>query len=104
MRRVTNLHRLHDFLSTVIVYAPDRFPSREYLGPADQLTLEGAFEELRYGLRFVRPTTDELGTLRHLRELLVGALAAYRAGDDVRGAHLLQDFESIVFSGQGDSG
>jgi hypothetical protein len=95
-----SIERLHDFLSTVIVYAPDRFPKRDFLTEADQMTLDRAFEELNHGMQFVRGRIQDKSVLSRLQQILDASLAAYRGGEDVVGAHLLQDFEDIVFGQQ----
>lgn len=54
MKRVKNFDRLYDFLATVILCAPDRFPREDFLSEKDQLTLDLAFSELNAGMEFVR--------------------------------------------------
>ncbi|WP_161964586.1 hypothetical protein [Xanthomonas arboricola] len=34
---------------------------------------------------------------RHLASLLDQAFAAYKAGDELKGAHLVQDFQTLIF-------
>ena len=82
MRRVTSIERLHDFLSTVIVYAPDRFPKRDFLTEADQVTLDRAFEELNHGMQFVRGRIEDESVLSRLQQILDASLAAYRESED----------------------
>lgn len=93
MAWIKNLNTFRDFLSLVIVHAPNDFPKEDYLSEDEQLRLESAFAELYGGLRFLpvdRPVP-------RLRSLLDEALGAYRSGDDVRGAHVLQSFETEAF-------
>ena len=97
MRRVKSLGRLYDFISTVVVCAPNRFPIEDFLAAKDQLTLERAFEELNAGMQFVREEIKDEAEILRLQQLLDDSLVAYRAGDDVKGAHLLQAFEAGVF-------
>jgi hypothetical protein len=90
MAWIKKLNTFRDFLSLVIVHAPDDFHKEDYLSEDEQLSLESAFAELYGGLRFLpvdRP-------MAHLRSLLDEALAAYRSGNDVRGAHVLHSFET----------
>jgi hypothetical protein len=100
MRYVRSTHGLRDFIATVVVGAPDRFRQRDHRAPEDQLNLDRAFEELRLGLEFVAPRDADPGFHDRLRDVLGASLAAYRAGDRRRGAHLLQDFQDMIF-GQG---
>jgi hypothetical protein len=94
MAWIKNLNTLRDFLSLVIVHAPDDFPREDYLSDDEQLNLESAFAELYGGLRFL-PVDRQM---TRLRSLLDEALAAYRSGNDMEGAHVLQSFETEAFS------
>jgi hypothetical protein len=81
-----------------VLRAPNRFPVEDYRAADDQLTLDRAFEELRLGLEFVAPRDADPGFHDRLGGVLAASLAAYRAGDRRRGAHLLQDFQDMIFS------
>ena len=96
MRRVKSLERLHDFIATVVLCAPNRFPTRDYLPDDEQMNLDRAFEELRHGITFA---PERLGsdTRSRLHAILDESYSAYQRGDDVGGAHLLQDFERTIF-------
>jgi len=94
---VENKADLYDFLAQVIVCAPDDFIEVDYLPPEDQLDLEKAFVELNHGMRFIAETVKDPEELRTLQALLDEALGAYREGQHIKGAHLLQDFERLVF-------
>lgn len=96
MSWVNSFEGLVDFLSLVIVCAPDDFPLEDFLSDEEQLTLDKAFEELAGGMRFVREKIVDGDMLMRLQTILDTSLAAYRNGDDVRGAHLLQDFEMMI--------
>jgi exonuclease VII small subunit len=93
---VNSFEGLMDFLSLVIVHAPDEFPKEDYLRDEEQLTLDMAFAELRQGMQFVEKRIHNQPVIARLQSLLDESLAAYREGDDLKGAHLLQDFESMV--------
>jgi hypothetical protein len=97
MRRIHNLPDYFDFLATVIIHAPDRFPSEDFLPPEEQLNLERAFSELRDGMEFISQRITASSALSVLGQLLDDSLAAYRLGDAKKGARLLQDFEEIAF-------
>jgi hypothetical protein len=99
MRYIRSTHGLRDFIATVVVGAPDRFRHRDHRAPEDQLNLDRAFEELRLGLEFVAQREADPGFHDRLGEVLAASLAAYRAGDRKRGAHLLQDFQNMIFGG-----
>ncbi len=94
MAWIKNLNTLRDFLSLVVVHAPDDFPREDDLSDDEQLNLERAFAKLHAGLRFL-PVDRQM---TRLRTLLDEALAAYRSGNDVEGAHALQSFETEAFS------
>lgn len=93
---IKNLNGFLDFLSLVIVHAPDGFPKEDYLPDEEQLTLESAFKEIKSGMSFVEPKISSDTVLDTLRARLDQALALYRQGDEVKGAHVLQDFEQLL--------
>jgi len=97
MSWVTSVPSFRDFLSLVIVHAPDDFPEEDFLGPDEQLNLDSAFQELRRGLSLLDNSGASASSNTSLVGLLDKSLAAYRAGNDVAGAHLLQDLESQAF-------
>ena len=96
---IKNFSGFLDFLSLVIVHAPDDFPKEDYLRDNEQLTLETAFKELSDGMKFVERKVSTRAALDALRGQLDQALALYRQGDAVKGAHLLQDFEQSLVRG-----
>lgn len=87
---------LYDFLAQVIICAPDNFIEVDYLPTEDQLDLEKAFAELNRGMVYLEMPTQF--QQERLQNLLTQSLQAYRQGDSVLGAHLLQDFERIAFT------
>ena len=97
MAWVNNLDGLHDFIGYVVLRAPDRFPNEDYLRPDEQMNLDKAFSELRTGLNFVETEVVGAETKRRLSSLLDEAQAAYVLGGRKEGAHLLQDFEALIF-------
>jgi len=101
---IKNYNGFVDFLSLVIVHAPDGFPKEDYLRDDEQLTLESAFKELADGMAFVEPRVSDGAMLDTLRGQLDQALALYRQGDDVKGAHLMQDFEQLLLREAGPQG
>ena len=97
MRHVNNLNDLLNFLSVVLVSAPDKFQQFDFLAEEDQMNLERAFVELDNGLVLWDRKTDDKNVVARARELLGKSLASYRDGDRIQGAHFLQDFEELVF-------
>lgn len=97
MAWVKNISTFRDFLSLVIVHAPDDFPEEDYLAADEQLNLVRAFGELYKGLEILLQSRNGVLDADALRETLDRALSAYRSGDDVQGAHLLQEFEALAF-------
>lgn len=98
MAWVRNIGGYVDFISYVLLSAPDDFPEEDYLSRDEQMNLEKAFEELRNGMHFVDEVIADGATRVRLRDLLDASLCAYQAGRDVEGAHLLQDFEKLVLT------
>lgn len=91
---VSSLDDLLDFFSMVIVHAPDDFPKEDYLPDDAQLTLDSAFEELKNGMQFVAIKFKDDEFIQDLEKLLNLSLSEYRQGNDVKGAHLLQNLEA----------
>jgi len=104
MAWVKDFEGMLDFLSLVIVHAPDDFPKEDYLHDDEQLNLENAFAELRLGMQFVieRVSNDKLQS--QLVECLNASFESYKRGNDVKGAHLLQDFENMLLQISGSKG
>jgi hypothetical protein len=94
---VRDIDSLYDFIGYVVLSAPNRFPREDYLTDEEQMNLERAFVELRNGIAIVEADFPGADEQRGLNTLLDQALVSYRSGDDLRGAHLLQDFERLVF-------
>jgi hypothetical protein len=92
---VRDIDRLHDFIAYVVVHAPDNFPKEDYLKENEQMTLETAFEELRRGVQLRNFAAADASC--QLSAILDDALALYRTGEDVKGAHRIQDFERLIF-------
>jgi hypothetical protein len=97
MHWVLHLDALHDFIGLVILRAPDRFPTRDFLPDDEQLNLDRAFKELRSGLDFVAVSPSDPTFHDRLRTALDESLEAYRTGDRREGAHRLQDFQNMIF-------
>ncbi|UHQ23976.1 hypothetical protein LVB77_04470 [Lysobacter sp. 5GHs7-4] len=94
---MTNISSFRDFLSLVIVHAPDEFPEEDYFEPHEQLNLESAFQELQRGVDLLAKSGMRSSSVAELANLLDTSLLAYRTGNDVKGAHLLQELESHAF-------
>ena len=94
---IRDIDSLYDFIGYVVLSAPNAFPEEDYLQPEEQMNLERAFEELRKGIDLIDPTMMDDAKHRRLLSLLEESLNSYQAGDEVNGAHLLQDFEALIF-------
>lgn len=98
MAWVRDIDTFYNFIGYVVLRAPNRFPVEDYLPADEQMTLDKAFLELRKGIAMLDPAVADEQNRRKLSSLLDASLAAYRSGDDVKGAHLLQDFEGLIFN------
>ncbi|MCI3206444.1 MULTISPECIES: hypothetical protein [Pandoraea] len=94
---VNDVDSLYDFIGDVVLCAPDRFPVREYLTDDAQMNIEKAFVELRHGLNFVDFSATDKGKRERLESLLGDAFDAYSKGDEMLGAHLVQDFDDLIY-------
>lgn len=54
MHWVENTNDLLDFLSYMVLYAPDDFPEEDYLSLSEQMNLEKAFDMLDKGMGFLK--------------------------------------------------
>lgn len=98
MTWVKSVASFRDLLSLVIVHAPDDFPDEDFLAQDEQLNLVRAFGELYKGLELVSSNAGSNPIdVSALRDLLDLALMAYRAGEGVKGAHVLQELEAAAF-------
>jgi len=96
-RWVRDIPSLYNFIGYVVLGAPDRFPREDYLADGEQMNLTKAFEELRQGVALVSAENPNPGRAQELHAVLAEALEFYRAGDEVRGAHRVQDFQDLIF-------
>lgn len=87
----------YNFIGYVVLRAPNSFPVEDYLSAEEQMNLNRAFAELRKGMALIDPEVADQQEREKLSALLDASWAAYQAGDEVKGAHLLQDFESLIF-------
>ncbi len=97
MAKIKQLSDLDDRIGFTVLSAPDRFPMVGSFGNDQKKNLLTAFDILYEGIPFVEQKIKDPEQLEHLKKLLRDALAAYQKGENKKGAHLLQDFQSIVF-------
>lgn len=95
----TRLSEFHDQIGMMVLAAPDHFSSvyKDIYGEDQKRILVEVFKELDEGFHFVEKKVKDPAKLAQLRQLLKDSLVAYQAGDEMKGAHLLQDFEDIVW-------
>jgi len=102
MSQVAGPDELYDFIGYVVVCAPDQFPEQDFLEPGEQMNLERAFVELNGSLDSLDQEVVTPAKRPRLVELLNRSLEAYRGGDTFGGAHLLQDFQDLIFKRSGE--
>jgi hypothetical protein len=76
----------------VVVYAPSDFPKEDW--EDEPITLEKAFAILRRGLPVSFDRIKDKSEVPEAESILEASYTAYKQGDVVRGAHLLQDFDA----------
>lgn len=74
MTWVRDIDSLYNFIGYVVLRAPDRFPREDYLKEDEQMTLERAFDELRYGVELIEKDFPGANVERGLQSLLDQAL------------------------------
>jgi len=95
MNKIYDQSDLMNFLSYMVLYAPYDFPEEDYLDSSEQMTLEKAFQVLNDGVSILGSSFREKD-MYTAQSLLAESLDAYRAGDVVKGARLLQKLESMA--------
>lgn len=91
-----NLGELIDFIAIVVLSAPDKFIKREWRKPEEQLNLDRAFDELRYGLDCAAKEVGELPAIATARAMLDEAYTHYREGRINPGAWKLQEMSQVL--------
>ena len=92
----SDLHSFKDYVVFVQTYLPDRFPLEDWASPADQLTLDRAFEGLRLGLRMAVEEKGEREEFTQGESLVDDAYAAYCDGRVRDGFFKLQELEELL--------
>ena len=92
----SDLHSFKDYVVFVQTYLPDRFRLREGVGPADQWTLELAFEGLRLGLTMAAAEKGERPEFAQGLALVEEAYAAYRSDDTRGGFFKLEELQKLL--------
>ena len=94
---VESVDDLWNHIAYVIAYAPDQFPVEDFLADNEQMNLDRAFDQLRQGIKVAYPESSFESKRIDLNNILDRSYSAYRAGDDVAGGHLLNEFQDNIF-------
>lgn len=94
---IKKLADLNDYIYFVILSAPDRFPKVGPFSENPQANLAHVFNEINAAMSWLEKKIKDNAKLSQLKTLLENAEQAYLEGDNITGAHLLQDFQDIVF-------
>jgi hypothetical protein len=92
-----SLGQYHDFWATVVLCAPDNFRSVDGSPVNQQTELRSSFETLKKWFPLAERKFKDPRLIGVLRELLVMAEEAYVAGEEKRGAHILQECEGLIW-------
>jgi len=96
--RIETVDNLWNHIAYVRGYAPSYFPEEDFLLPDEQMTLDLAFQLLDDGIEIAYPEDSFCEKRMELRNALARSLHAYRLGDEITGATILQDdFEDRIF-------
>jgi hypothetical protein len=93
--------QLWDHIGYVLEYAPANFPYEAELMPAQQMTLDLAFQQLSQGVAIAYPLSAEAEFSAKLSTLLDRSLAEYRNGNTDAGKTVLLEFETTMFTLEG---
>lgn len=97
MFAIKSVDDLWNHIAYVMAYAPDQFPVEDFLADNEQMNLDRAFDQLRQGIEVAYPESTFEAKRRRLDEILDRSYSAYRAGDDIAGGHLLNEFQDHIF-------
>ncbi len=78
-------------------YAPNDFPYRDFVPADQQMNLDRAFEQLRMGVEVAYPEASFVDKRAELLSILDRSLSAYKNGEDIDAARLLNDFQDGIF-------
>jgi hypothetical protein len=92
----TDLHGFKDYLTSVIIEAPDAFMEMDWLPPEDQMNLDRAFVGLRYGMQLAAQEKGESPLLDQCRTLVEEAYVEYKAGRDHVGQLKLEEVDKLL--------
>jgi hypothetical protein len=92
----TDLHSFKDYVGFVQLCAPDEFPKKEWAAPADQWTLDLAFEGLRLGLRMSVEEKGERDEFKRGESLVEDAYICYRDGQIREGFFKLEELQKLL--------
>lgn len=96
-----SLGQLHDFWSSVVLKAPDKFEMSFIDTPIDQhQAFLDAFESLRGGFKFVRAKLKDERLVRILEELVQMSFEFFSTGERKRGIQALQECEGLIWPSQ----
>ncbi|MEM1052704.1 MAG: hypothetical protein AAGI28_11480 [Pseudomonadota bacterium] len=98
---VRTVDDLWNHIAYVRSYGPNRFPTEDFLTEDEQMTLDLGFELLRKGVKVAYPEEEWEQKRAALNQILDKSYAAYKAGEDIAAAHLLNDFEEQIFDTSG---
>ena len=98
LRDFESLGQFHDFWSSILLSAPDKFHLSFLDTPIDQRqALLDSFETMRIGFAFVRRKVKDERLLRVLEELIQMSFEYYSSGDRKRGIQALQECEGLIW-------
>ena len=96
MFKMESIDDLWEHIAYVILYAPN-FPVEDFLKAEDQMNLDKAFTQLREGVNIAYPEREYAERRTKLNVILDESYQAYRAGEDIKAGHLLNDFQDSIF-------
>jgi len=97
VRKFQRFSEVTDLIGFMVLCCGNRFPKVGAFGDDQSENLEVAFLQLQEGLPLIAKKLGNDEKLREVENLIGASLVAYRAGDRMRGAHLLQDIENIIY-------
>jgi hypothetical protein len=97
MQMINSLPDLNSYIGFVVLSAPDRFPRVGPFSEDQRANVTHAFEQLSSAMTLVETMIGDKARVEQLHGLLRAARLCYLEGEKLKGAHLLQDFQDMLF-------
>lgn len=82
---IESVDDLWNLIAYITLYAPDEFPTEDFLAADEQMTLDRAFDQLHAGVKIAYPEAQFEDKRHELHGILDRSFLAYRSGQEING-------------------